>query len=61
MYDLYEIKGKRWMVVDTFRDLAEAAEYFGPDSILQVSGAVYTVNTGDDISLLRMLISCTVA
>ena len=61
MYDLYEMKDRRWMVTDTFRDLAEAIEYFGPDSILQVSDGVYTVNAGNDVSMLRMLIQCKVA
>lgn len=61
MYDLYEIKDKRWIVVDTFHDLAEAIEYFGDTSVLQVSDGVYTVNASDDISMLRMLIQCKVA
>lgn len=61
MYDLYEMKGNRWVVTDTFCDLAEAIEYFGPDSVLQVSGDVYTVNAGDDVSMLRMLIQSKVA
>ena len=61
MYDLYEMKATRWVVTDTFCDLVGAIEYFGPDSVLQVSGGVYTVNAGDDISLLRMLIQCKVA
>lgn len=60
-YDLYEIKDKRWVVVDTFHDLAEAIEYFEPDSILQVSDGVYPVNAGDDVSMLRILIRCKVA
>lgn len=61
MHDLYEMKDKRWVVVDTFHDLTEAIEYFGTDSVLQVSDGVYTVNAGDDISLLHMLILCKVA
>ena len=40
MYDLYEMKNNRWVVVDTFRDLAEAIEYFGPNSVLPVSCVV---------------------
>ena len=36
-------------------------EYFGDTSVLQVSDGVYTVNAGDDISMLRMLIQCKVA
>ena len=47
------------MVVDTFQDLAEVIEYFGQDSVLQVSGGVYTVNAnGDDAHMLCMLIQC---
>ena len=61
MYDLYEMKDNRWVVTDTFSDLAEVIEYFGPDSVLQVSGGVYTVNAGDDINMLHMLIQCLVA
>ena len=66
MYDLYELKNHRWIVVDTFRDLAEAIEYFGDTSILQVSGGVYTVNVGEGLpqvglAMLRMLIECKVA
>lgn len=59
IYDLYELKDNRWMVVDTFQDHAEVIEYFGQDSVLQVSGGVYTVNAdGDDAHMLRMLIQC---
>jgi len=61
MYDLYEMKNNRWIVVDTFHDLAEAIEYFGTENVLQVSGGVYSVNAGDDISILRMLIQYKVA
>jgi hypothetical protein len=61
MYDLYELKENRWMVVDTFRSLAEAIEYFGTGTVVQVSGGVYTVNADSDISMLRMLIQCQVA
>lgn len=61
MYDLYELKSDKWLVVDTFSDLAEAIEYFGPDTVFPVSGDVYSVNAGDDISMLRILIRCKVA
>jgi len=61
MFDLYEMKDNRWVVTDTFRDLAEAIEYFGLDSLLQVSDGVYTANAGDDISMLRILILSKVA
>lgn len=61
IYDLYEMKDNRWVVTDTFHDLAEAIEYFGPGSVLQVSDGVYTVNAGGDVSMLRMLILCQVA
>jgi len=61
MYDLYEMRDHRWMVVDTFHDLAEAIEYFGPDSVLQVSDGIYTVNADSDIRMLRILIESSVA
>lgn len=61
-YDLYEMKDRRWVVVDTFQSLAEAIEYFGPGRTLQVSGGVYTVNIGEgEPSMLRMLIQSSVA
>lgn len=58
MYDLYEIKNHCWMVVDTFQSLDEAIQYFEADTILQVSDDVYTINAGDDITMLRILIRC---
>ena len=61
MYDLYEIKDNRWVVTDTFHDPAEAIEYFGSDSVLQVSDGVYTVNVGENVSMLRVLILSKVA
>ena len=59
MYDLYEMKDKRWMVTDTISSLDEVVTKFGAGNVRLVARGFYSIHSDD--AIMAMLVECSLA